>query len=111
MNALPSRFAISIDGTPISEASGNDTSPAQARLGSPAAVFTLNDSRLMCGNWMLARPKAENRSLGPKPVLWFSEDWGDAAKVYPVTAHKDGDAYRILLGSGSPQSINGNAAG
>ncbi len=99
MDTLPSPFTISIDGASIAERSSSSDDQMQAELGSPAAVFTLRDSRLTCGNWLLARNMSEDRSMLPKKVLWFPAD--STAHVQPVTARNEGDMYHILFGSTS----------
>ena len=96
MDSLPSPFTVSIDGLTIAQVSTNgNQGPLQAELGPNAAIFTLHDSRLRCGDWLLARNVSEDRSMLPKKVLWFEANAENEARIQPVTARRDGDSYQI----------------
>ncbi|CAO2650812.1 Nn.00g091090.m01.CDS01 [Neocucurbitaria sp. VM-36] len=95
MASLPSPFTIEIGGTPIAKVEDATHGPIQATLGSNAAVFTLKDHRLVCGDWALARNKSEDRSLLPKPALWFKLGAESDERAQPVSARKEGDEYQI----------------
>jgi hypothetical protein len=110
MDSLESPFTVEVNGKPITKIGDSDESRTQAKIaaGTDAAVFTLKDGRLQCGGWMLGRSKMEDRSFGPKRVMWFNVDGGSDSKerIHAVTAEKDGDSYKLLfngmslLGSG-----------
>lgn len=95
MDGLDFPFKIEIDGKTIAEVDSGDSGPTQAALGSNAAVFKLQDSRLISGDWILARNKSEDRSLLPKQVLWFKLGTETEERAQPVSAHKDGDKYQV----------------
>ena len=100
MDSLPSPFTISIDGVTIAQVSESSSQgPIQAELGSNAAVFTLHENQLKCGNWQLGRNLSEDRSMLPKKVLWFETNAESEARVQPVTARQDGDGYQIQFAS------------
>lgn len=95
MESLGFPFTIEIEGVPIAEVENNDQDLIQATLGANAAVFTLKESRLTCGDWYLARNKSEDRSLLPKQVLWFKATADSQGRAQPVTAKKNGEVYQI----------------
>lgn len=95
MGSLLSPFTIEIDGTPVAKVEETTHRPIQATLGPDAAVFTLKDHRLVCGDWALARNKSEDRSLLPKQVLWFKLGPESDERAQPVSARKEGDEYQI----------------
>ncbi|PSN66939.1 hypothetical protein BS50DRAFT_378688 [Corynespora cassiicola Philippines] len=101
MDNLDSTFTIEINGSPICNLPGDVEEPVQAKVGSSsdAAVFTLKDGHLQCGDWILGRALAENRSMLPKQVLWFK--LGDKERAQPVAAHADGSSYSLRF-SGAP---------
>lgn len=95
MDSLDFSFKIEVDGKAIAEADEGDQSPTQAVLGDKAAIFSLQNSILKSGNWILARNKTEDRSLLPKKVLWFKLGAGNADCAQPVSAEKHGSDYQI----------------
>ncbi|KAF2851731.1 hypothetical protein T440DRAFT_467518 [Plenodomus tracheiphilus IPT5] len=95
MDSLDFSFKIEIDGQAIAEIGASEQSLTQAVVGSHAAVFTLHEGRLRCGEWILARKWIENRSMGPKQVLWFKVGTESEEQAQPVTAQKEGEDYQI----------------
>lgn len=95
MESLSFPFTIEIGGTPIAKVDDSNPQPIQATLGHNAAVFSLKDARLKCGDWLLARNRSEDRSLLPKQILWFKAGSEGDERVQPVTARQDGDNYQI----------------
>ncbi|KAI8943110.1 hypothetical protein NX059_001140 [Plenodomus lindquistii] len=95
MDSLDFSFKIEIDGQAIAEIGSSEESLAQAAVGPNAAVFTLKQGRLRCGEWILARKWIENRSMGPKEVLWFKVGSESEEQAQPVAAVKDGEVYKI----------------
>ncbi|KAF2683687.1 hypothetical protein K458DRAFT_389605 [Lentithecium fluviatile CBS 122367] len=106
MESLDSSFTIEVNGTPISKLSGTADEPVQAKVGSEAAIFTLKDGRLQCGDRVLGRSKTEDRSMRPKPVFWFpavtSKD-----KVRPVTAKQEGSSLQLMFGGSALTETDG----
>lgn len=95
MDSLPSSFTIEVNGNPIVSVGSDAEHGVQATTGSNAAVFTLKDGRLQCGDWFLGRSIKEDRSFLPKPVLWFKSTEG----IQPVTASENGDSYQLRFSS------------
>jgi hypothetical protein len=95
MDSLPSSFTIVLNGSPVAKVADDSEDRVQAKLGTEAAVFTLKDGRLECGGWALGRNITENRSFLPKKVLWFKSNEDNANAVQPVTAHEDGDSFKL----------------
>jgi hypothetical protein len=95
MDSLPSSFTIVLDGSPVAKVAADSEDHVQAQLGEEAAVFTLKDGRLECDGWALGRNITENRSFLPKKVLWFKSNEENANVVQPVTAHEDGDSFKL----------------
>jgi hypothetical protein len=96
MDSLDSPFTIEINGSPISKTPENAEEPIQAKVGSDAAIFTLKNGLLQCGDWVLGRAVTENRSMLPKKVLWFKGSTSEG-KVQPVTAKEDGGSHQVLF--------------
>jgi hypothetical protein len=96
MDNLDTPFTIEVNGKPITKVSDNTDEPIPAKVGSDAAVFTLKDGRLQCGDRVLGRNLTENRSMLPKPVYWFKESVGKE-KVRPVTAEEEDGGYKIMF--------------
>jgi hypothetical protein len=96
MDSLDFPFTVEIDRTPIAKVSNdNKDSRVQAKTGSDAAVFTLKNSRLQCGDWILGRSTSEDRSLLPKQVFWFKASDDADPSVQPVAAHQDGESHEL----------------
>lgn len=95
MDNLPSSFTIVLNGSPVAKIADDSEDRVQATLGTEPAVFTLKDGRLECGSWALGRNITENRSFLPKKVLWFKSNEHNANVVQPVTAHEDGDSFKL----------------
>lgn len=96
MDSLDFSFKLEIDGHAVAEISSSEQSPTQATVGTnAAAVFTLRDGRLRCGDWILARKLIENRSMAPKQVAWFKVGTESEKEAQPVTALKEGEKYQI----------------
>ncbi|KAF1925974.1 uncharacterized protein M421DRAFT_7475 [Didymella exigua CBS 183.55] len=101
MDSLETPFTIELNGSPIEIVGNNVEDKTQAKCGSEAAVFTLQDGRLQHGNWVLGRNRTENRSMLPKEVYWFKSGDDVDKRVKPVAAHKDGDTIQLKF-DGSP---------
>jgi hypothetical protein len=103
MNTLSDSFIIEVNGTPIARPTkvGPDAEDrVQATTGPDAAVFTLQNGKLQSGDWVLARATREDRSFLPKPVRWFKVGAeGEKLAVHPVTAHKEGNLFKIKFAS------------
>jgi hypothetical protein len=104
MDSLDSPFTVEINGKPVAKISDSASTKTQAKIeaGADAAVLTLQEGRLQCGDWLLGRNKTENRSMLPKQVLWFKmgEDGvtpDNTSQVLPVAAQKEGDAYKLTF--------------
>jgi hypothetical protein len=95
MDNLPSSFTIELNGSPVAKIADDAEDRVQAKLGAEAAIFTLKDGRLQCGDWVLGRNLTENRSFLPKKVLWFKASGNTDKTVQPVTAHEDGDSFQL----------------
>lgn len=95
MDSLDFPFKIEIDGQAIAQIGSSEQSLTQATVGPDAAVFTLKEGRLTCGDWILARKWVEDRSLAPKQVLWFKVGTESEKQAQPVAAVKKGDNYQI----------------
>jgi hypothetical protein len=95
MDSLPSSFTIEVNGSPIARVSSDAEHGVPAKTGDDAAVFTLEDGRLRCGDWFLGRSMKEDRSFLPKPILWFKSIEG----VRPVTASENKDSYQLRFSS------------
>jgi len=96
MDNLDTPFTIEVNGKPISKAQDDSEEPIPAKVGSEAAVFTLKEGRLVCGDRVLGRNITENRSMLPKPVYWFKESVGKE-KVRPITAEEKDGGYSIMF--------------
>ncbi|KAF2271137.1 hypothetical protein CC78DRAFT_538812 [Lojkania enalia] len=108
MQSLDSSFIIEVDGKPIAKVSDNNEDRIQAKTGSEAALFTLKDGRLYSDDWILGRAMMEDRSLLPKPVLWFKSSADSQKLVQPVTAHQNGDSYQIKFADACLIAEDGN---
>ena len=96
MESLDTSFTIEVNGSPIAKGSVDGDEPVPAKVGSNAAVFTLKEGRLVCGDLVLGRNITENRSMLPKPVYWFKSSV-DKGTVRPVAAEQEGSGYKILF--------------
>jgi hypothetical protein len=96
MDSLDSPFTIEINGSPVSNIPDNAGLPVQANVGPDAAVFTLKNGRLQCGDRVLGRALTEDRSMLPKRILWF-EGTSCSDKIQPVTAQPEGKSYQLIF--------------
>lgn len=101
MDSLESSFTIEINGSPISNISDDIELPIQAKVGTDAAVFTLKNGRLQCGDRVLGRSVTENRSMLPKQILWFGSNTNND-KIQLVTAQPDGNSYQLAFAGMCP---------
>lgn len=99
MDSLPSSFTIEVNGNSIANVGADAEHGVQAQTGSDAAVFTLKDGRLHCGDWVLGRSAKEDRSFLPKQVMWFKESEVGRRGVQPVTASEKGESYQLRFAS------------
>jgi hypothetical protein len=99
MDSIPSTFTIEIDGKPLARIDQGADDGTQAKLGKDAAVFSLKNSRLQCGDWIMGRNLRENRSYGPKKVAWYKANSENEKQVQLVTAKKEGEAYHLMFTS------------
>lgn len=106
MDSIPSQFTIEINGKPIAKVDDGAEDHTQAKLGQGAAVFTLKDSRLQSGDWIIGRNWTENRSFGPKKVSWYKGNAGNEEQVQPVTAKKEADTYQLIFTSTNPSLVS-----
>lgn len=98
MDDLEKPFTIELNGLPITNVGNNACDKTQAKTGSTAAVFTLNNGFLQQGDWVLGRNLTENRSMLPKEVYWFKSDEDVHRRVQRVAAHRDGDTISLTFG-------------
>jgi hypothetical protein len=105
MDSIPSPFTIEINGKPVAKFDADADDGTQVKLGKDAAVFSLKNSRLECGDWIMGRNLRENRSYGPKSVAWYKANPSNEKQVQLVTTRKEGEAYRLVFTSTSAQSI------
>ncbi|KAF2867075.1 hypothetical protein BDV95DRAFT_610958 [Massariosphaeria phaeospora] len=110
MESLSSSFTIKVNGAPIAKAGDETGDRTQAKTGSEAAVFTLKDGRLECGEWILARARREDRSFLPKRVLWFKSGADSDQLIKPVTAHQteNEDTYQLKFDNAFLMEEDGN---
>ncbi|XPS73273.1 hypothetical protein M3J09_005423 [Ascochyta lentis] len=101
MDSLDTPFTIELNGSPITNVGNSVEEKTQAKIGSEAAIFTLEDGRLRQGDWILGRNMTENRSMLPKEVYWFKSTAGSEKSVAPVVAHKDGDSIQLKFNGSS----------
>ncbi|OAL44086.1 hypothetical protein IQ07DRAFT_615920 [Pyrenochaeta sp. DS3sAY3a] len=101
MDSIPSKFTIEINGKPIANVDDGAEDHTQAKLGQDAAVFSLKDSRLQSGGWIIGRNWTENRSFGPKKVSWYKANADNEEQVQPVTAKKEADTYHLIFTNGN----------
>ena len=99
MDSLDSPFTIEINGHPIAKVGDDTEDRTQAKTGSEAAIFTLKDKHLQCGDLILGRSVTEDRSFLPKQVLWFKNSEENHKKVQPVTAQEKGESYQLKFTS------------
>jgi hypothetical protein len=99
MDGISSPFTIQINGKPVAKLDGKAEEYSQAKVGKDAAVFSLKDKRLQCGEWVMGRDLTENRSFGPKKVSWYRASAENEGRVQPVTAKKEGGAYELVFTS------------
>ncbi|KAF4552573.1 Hypothetical protein D9617_9g023620 [Elsinoe fawcettii] len=108
MEGLASSFTITVDGAPISQVGETADTKAPAKAGGEAATFTLKDGRLYSGDWVLGRATTENRSLLPKPVMWFKAGADVEKQVQPVTLRQNGDNHEISFANARLITEDGN---
>jgi hypothetical protein len=108
MDSIPSPFTIEINGKPVAKIDQDADDGTQAKLGIDAAVFSLKNSRLQCGDWIMGRNLRENRSYGPKSVAWYKVNPENEKQLQLVTAKKEGEAYQLVFTSMFPQLIRAN---
>jgi hypothetical protein len=101
MDTLDTSFTIEVNGSPIARVSDDTDEPIPAKVGSDAAVFTLKNGRLECGNRVLGRNMTENRSMLPKQIYWFKKSLG-MEKVRSVEAEEEGGGYKLMFGGTYP---------
>ncbi|KZM26921.1 hypothetical protein ST47_g1931 [Ascochyta rabiei] len=101
MDSLDTPFIIELNGSPIASVGNSVEDRIQAKIGSEAAVFTLQDGRLRQGDWILGRNSTENRSMLPKEIYWFKSSADGEKKVSPVAAHQDGDSILLKFNGSS----------
>ncbi|KAH7073841.1 hypothetical protein BKA63DRAFT_41404 [Paraphoma chrysanthemicola] len=101
MDSIPSSFAISINGKPITQIDTSAADHTQAKVGKDAAIFTLQDSVLRSGDWIMGRDLTENRSFGPKQVSWYRASAESEGRVQRVTAKKESGAYQLIFTKGT----------
>jgi hypothetical protein len=106
MDNLDTPFTIEINGNPIAKTTEDAEKPVPAKVGSDAAVFTLKDGRLVCGDYVLGRNVTENRSMLPKPVFWFKAGV-EKDRVRPVTAEEEGSGHKIIFGGAPLKEADG----
>lgn len=99
MDSIPSPFTVEINGKPIARVDDSTEDLTQAKVGKDAAVFSLKNSRLQSGEWIMARDLTENRSYGPKKVSWYKINAENEKRVQSVTAKKEGEAYQLIFSS------------
>lgn len=99
MDSIPSPFTIKINGKPVAKLDESAESRTPAMLGKDAAVFSLKNSRLQSGDWIMGRDLMENRSFGPKKVSWYKANAENEKRVQLITAKKEGEAYQLMFTS------------
>jgi hypothetical protein len=99
MDSIPSPFTIKINGKPVAKLHEGAEGRIPAKIGKDAAVFTLKNSRLQSGDWIMGRDLMENRSFGPKKVSWYKANEENEKRVQLVTAKKEGEAYQLMFTS------------
>lgn len=95
MQSLSAPFTIEVNGKSICSVGVSTEDYTQAKVGTDAAIFTLNDSRLQSGEWVLGRNTTEDRSMLPKKIFWFKAGSDIGKAVQPVTAYRNGESYQI----------------
>jgi hypothetical protein len=105
MDSIPSPFTIEIDGKPLAKIDEGAEDGSQAKLGQEPAIFSLKNSRLQCGDWIVGRNTIENRSYLPKKVSWYKANAENQKKVQIVTAKKEGGLYQLIFKSTFSQLI------
>jgi hypothetical protein len=108
MDSIPSTFTIEIDGKALANIEQGAEDGSQAKLGAVPATFSLKDSRLQCGDWIMGRNQKENRSYLPKPVFWYKANAENEKRVQLVTAKKEGELYQLIFKSMFPRSMCAN---
>ena len=99
MESFSSSFTIEVDGKPIAKPANDAEDRVPAKTGTDAAIFKLEDGRLLSDNWALGRNVTENRAFLPKPVLWFKLEDNMERKMKPVSAEQDGDSLKLKFAS------------
>jgi hypothetical protein len=98
-DALPRRFSITIDGTPVAmpHTSPDERPQAEAvgRGGNRPAIFEIENEHLVSGPLVMGRSSMEDRSLMPKRVIWCSKD--DMYEVQPVRVEMNENGPQIKL--------------
>jgi hypothetical protein len=105
MDSIPSSFTIEIDGKPLASIDQGAEDGTQAKLGAESAIFSLKNSRLQSGDWIMGRNLRENRSYLPKPVSWYKASAENEKQVQPVMVKKEGELYQLIFKSMFPKSI------
>ncbi|KAH7400628.1 hypothetical protein DE146DRAFT_677384 [Phaeosphaeria sp. MPI-PUGE-AT-0046c] len=100
MDQIPNSFTIEIDGKPIAKVDKSAEDRTEVKLGDDAAIFTLKNSQLQCGEWIAGRDWTENRSYGPKKVSWYKANAENEKRVQPVNAKKNGETYELAFPNG-----------
>ncbi|KAF2662082.1 hypothetical protein K491DRAFT_687052 [Lophiostoma macrostomum CBS 122681] len=95
MESLDSSFTIEVDGKPIARPANDAEDRTPAKTGTEAAIFKLQDGRLLSGDWALSRNVTENRAFLPKPVLWFKLEEDTETRMKPVSAEQEGDSLKL----------------
>ncbi|CAN9136556.1 unnamed protein product [Alternaria sp. RS040] len=97
MDSIPSTFTIEIGGKPVANVEKDAEDGSQAKLGAVPAIFSLKNSRLQSGDWIMGRNQVENRSYLPKRVSWYKANAENEKLVQLVTAKKEGESYQLIF--------------
>ncbi|KAH6863214.1 hypothetical protein B0T12DRAFT_478548 [Alternaria alternata] len=97
MDSIPSTFTIDIGGKPVANVEKDAEDGSQAKLGAVPAIFSLKNSRLQSGDWIMGRNQVENRSYLPKRVSWYKANAENEKLVQLVTAKKEGESYQLIF--------------
>ena len=108
MDSIPSTFTIEIGGKPVANVEKDAEDGSQAKLGAVPAIFSLKNSRLQSGDWIMGRNQVENRSYLPKRVSWYKANAENEKLVQLVTAKKEGESYQLIFKSMFPRSMCAN---
>jgi len=105
MDSIPSTFTIDIGGKPVANVEKDAEDGSQAKLGAVPAIFSLKNSRLQSGDWIMGRNQVENRSYLPKRVSWYKANAENEKLVQLVTAKKEGESYQLIFKSMFPRPM------